>query len=101
MVALSLISPEPTTAMSMPHSATIAALWSLMPPSIISLVARPPAATCASMADRNARTLPSTSGMNDCPPLPGTTDITSTRSSSGRRSITASAGVAGLSTQPA
>ena len=40
-------------------------------------------------------------GMNDCPPNPGSTLITSTRSTSGNTSRSASTGVAGLTDTPA
>ena len=40
-------------------------------------------------------------GMNDCPPKPGLTDISRTRSTSSTTSPSTSSGVAGLSTTPA
>ena len=50
---------------------------------------------------RRASIFPIEAGMNDCPPKPGSTLITSTRSTSGRISRSTSTEVAGLIDTPA
>ena len=66
----------PATRMSTPAAAASPAVSTLMPPSISISHARPR----ASISLRAAATLSSTSGMNACPPQPGFTLITSSRS---------------------
>ena len=73
----------------------------LIPPSTSSRIARPPAASCRSRTARAARSLGRVAGMKDCPPKPGLTDMTRTRSSRSRVQSSQSRGVAGLSTRPA
>ena len=53
IVPLLLIKPLPTTAISIPQSATIFALCDLIPPSIISNVSLPPLVFCSSIAERS------------------------------------------------
>ena len=50
---------------------------------------------------RTPRSLSSAEGMNACPPNPGFTDISSTRSMSASTQSSTSSGVPGLSTMPA
>ena len=72
-----------------------------MPPSIINLTGFPPDCIWLSIAFLKSRTFDSISAINDCPPLPGTTLITSTRSSFERNGNTSDADVLGLRTIPA
>ena len=68
---------EPATNMSAPARAISPMLSTFTPPSISNRMSLP----VASMSLRTARTLSSTPGMNFCPPKPGFTDMSSTRSS--------------------
>ena len=70
----------PATSTSQPAAYTSAALASVMPPSI-SITAREPQ---RSISRRSSATFSVDPSMNDCPPNPGSTLITSTRSSSFR-----------------
>ena len=72
-------------------------LSTFTPPSISRWILRP----LASMRSRTARSLSSAEGMKACPPKPGLTDISSTRSTSSSTQSSTSSEVAGLSTTPA
>ena len=64
---------EPATKQSTPASAAASMVSALIPPSISTSTVRCPVST----SRRAVRTLSSTSGMNACPPNPGSTVITS------------------------
>ena len=72
-------------------------LSAFTPPSISRRMSLP----VLSIIARTARSLSSADGMKACPPKPGFTDISSTRSSSGSTQSSTSTGVPGLSTRPA
>ena len=69
----------------------------LMPPSISTRIVSSPEST----SRRAVRTFDSTSSMNDWPPKPGSTDITSRVSKSRRISRYGSSAVPGLTDNPA
>src|SRR3990170_1933620 len=85
---------EPTTMIRAPAPTTRATFWWSMPPSISTGAVLP----ARSRAARTSRTLDSLRGMKACPPKPGLTDITRTKSTSPATSSMSTTGVDGLST---
>src|SRR4029079_5831762 len=88
---------DPATMMLAPAATTRPTLWLSMPPSISTGAALPARSSSA----RTSRTLDSLRGMKVCPPNPGFTDMTRTKSTSPAISSRAPTGVAGLITTPA
>src|SRR6185437_10854994 len=88
---------EPATKQSTPASAAASMVSSLIPPSISTRIVSSPEST----RRRAMPTLANTSGMNSCPPNPGSTDMISSVSNSGRISRYGSRGVPGLTDSPA
>ena len=87
----------PATKVSAPARQQRSIVSRLIPPSTSSAARLPTASS-----SRRARAILSTlRSMNDCPPKPGLTDMTSSRSRSAATSSTATSGVEGLMTTPA
>jgi hypothetical protein len=86
----------PATKVSAPARAIFAMLSSLTPPSTSRRTSRP----LASIRRLASASLPSTGSMNCCPPKPGFTDMSSTRSMASSVWSSQESGVAGFSTMP-
>ncbi len=87
----------PATKIDAPAAAMASMFDASTPPSISMGADEPAAASTA----RTRRILSRLCGMNFCPPNPGFTDITTTKSRSAAMASSAEAGVDGLSTAPA
>ena len=91
-------SAEPTTRMSTPSPPTNSAVSRLIPPSTWT---SPPWALWRRSSRAASSLSRATSFMNDWPPNPGSTVMTSTMSSSSAYGSSADSGVAGLTASPA